>query len=675
MTDWTSGWLTAAIQVTAVALPAAALVLCVGRRNPAAAASTAAVALLISALLTLAAFVPLPTGWTWAVPSEVAYGQNSDTDIPRAITEDGPRWDVRLLLSHLIVTDAHKSAAPWSWHDAGAAILAVICTFSTVGWLAGLARTWRLRRRSRPIDDTALSALTERLCCAFGISRPVALRESADIGSAATCGGWRPAILLSPDWRHWRNDDLRAVLAHELAHVRRRDFGWGVLARGCLAINAWHPLVRWLAAGLRLAQELAADAGAAHCLGGQDRYRQSLARMALRQDRLRLRGAVPSFGSNRSTLIRRMAMLNLDNRGRTRTRGLCWAMPGLLVAIGFSASALRGPAQSPSPPAEPAKLPAFDLGYLPENCDGFVAIRPSVLLGRPEMKPVVDRWSKMLHAAFDQMGLSGAAIPFDAIEQAIGPVELKTLSEEDRKKMTNGERHSLLMGILYVRMNRDFDWAAVLRGLSKTVPVKEKEPGVFELSAPLFGLTPLTLRTIDARTIVGTTATAEQVAKRRAELTERFGAALLAEANLSGLAMVIDNKSARWAELMETQPQYGAVMTALGKPNRMAACLNWGDCVAASFIADWDAPPSDMTKGQQTVCALLGAALGAAKPTNAADQKVMALASELLKSIQVRRDGKLVRAEFQSTVRWPDLFGSLMGNTSASVEVHTDESK
>jgi hypothetical protein len=74
-------------------------------------------------------------------------------------------------------------------------------------------------------------------------------------------------------------------------------------------------------------------------------------------------------------------------------------------------------------------------------------------------------------------------------------------------------------------------------------------------------------------------------------------AGLLAEANLSGLALVIDNKSARWTQMMETQPKFDAVLTALGRPNHMAVCLNWNECVSASFVADWDAPPNDMVKG------------------------------------------------------------------------------
>lgn len=670
MIDWTSGLMTAAIQVTAVALPAIVLVLLVGRRNPAIAASTAAIALLVTAALTVAAFAPLPTRWTWAVESATAQPRDTETVVSNASTPTGARWDVRQLLSQLSVSADGQPAARWSGRDLAAVIVAGISGLSAVGWLYGLLMAWRLRRGSQPIEDVGLSALADQIRRDSGIVQPIEIRESKDIGSAATCGHRRPAILLSADWRNWQSADLRAVLAHELAHIRRRDFGWAVLARACLAINACHPLVRWLASRLRLAQELAADQWAAGCVGGQTLYRQSLARMALRQDRLHSLGMVPSFGSNRSTLIRRMAMLNIHNGGRTGTRAIRWVTLGLLVAIGFTASALRGPAQAPSPPAEPAKLPAFDLGYLPEKCDGFVAIRPGLLLGRPEMKPVVAQYTKLVDAAFRQYGISAGAIPFDAIEQIVGPIEFKRDPNAPK-----GQQNSISMGIQYVRMTRDFDWSAIARSLPKSIPVTEKEPGVFEFTAPMFSKDPMPLRTIDARTIVCNSTTAEEAAARRAELAERFGAALLAQANRGGMAIVIDNTSAFWTEAVESDPKVGAVVTALGKPNRLAFCLNWSECVAASFIADWDNPPADVAKGQQTVCALLGAALSAAKPTDASDQKVVALASELLKSIQVRRDGNLVRADFRSSVRWPDLIGSLKSNSTAKVEVRDDQAK
>ena len=73
------------------------------------------------------------------------------------------------------------------------------------------------------------------------------------------------------DWRDWSQTELRAVLAHELAHVVRGDFLTGLIAQISVAIHFYHPLAHWLAKRLRLEQELAADAWGAALSGGGPR--------------------------------------------------------------------------------------------------------------------------------------------------------------------------------------------------------------------------------------------------------------------------------------------------------------------------------------------------------------------------------------------------------------------
>jgi len=51
----------------------------------------------------------------------------------------------------------------------------------------------------------------------------VAAYESADISGPVTIGTFTPKVLLPSGWRNWPAETLRAVLAHERAHVTRRD--------------------------------------------------------------------------------------------------------------------------------------------------------------------------------------------------------------------------------------------------------------------------------------------------------------------------------------------------------------------------------------------------------------------------------------------------------------------
>ena len=119
---------------------------------------------------------------------------------------------------------------------------------------------------------------------AMGCLRRIEIREVPELTAPATAGWWHPVILLPDDWRSWNDTDRRAVLAHELAHIHRRDYAAGLVARLALALEFYHPLVHWMARRLQLQQELAADAIAARFAGGTDSYLLSLSRLALKQE-------------------------------------------------------------------------------------------------------------------------------------------------------------------------------------------------------------------------------------------------------------------------------------------------------------------------------------------------------------------------------------------------------
>jgi beta-lactamase regulating signal transducer with metallopeptidase domain len=172
-----------------------------------------------------------------------------------------------------------------------------------------------LRRRSRPVVDAALCAEADRLAEALGCPGRVEVRETDDLTTPAAVGCLRPAILLPADWRDWDGPERRAVLAHELAHVRRGDYAWGLWAQVCVALHAYQPLAHWLVARLRLGQELAADAWGASLSGGNRPYLAALARLALRGSgpveaapSAVYRTARP-FLPTRGTLLRRIDML------------------------------------------------------------------------------------------------------------------------------------------------------------------------------------------------------------------------------------------------------------------------------------------------------------------------------------------------------------------------------
>src|SRR4029077_12839448 len=91
-----------------------------------------------------------------------------------------------------------------------------------------------------------------------------ALGTRADIryvrhGQPVTCGVWRAVVLLPEQLTSQPPDIQRAVLVHELLHVKRRDWLW-VLGEEMLRAVLWfHPAIWWVVGRVRLAREEVVD--------------------------------------------------------------------------------------------------------------------------------------------------------------------------------------------------------------------------------------------------------------------------------------------------------------------------------------------------------------------------------------------------------------------------------
>jgi TonB family protein len=74
-----------------------------------------------------------------------------------------------------------------------------------------------------------------------------------------TWGHFRPRIMLPASAAHWSEERLRVVISHELAHVRRGDWGTQLAAEVLRALFWFNPLVWITCRRLRAESELACD--------------------------------------------------------------------------------------------------------------------------------------------------------------------------------------------------------------------------------------------------------------------------------------------------------------------------------------------------------------------------------------------------------------------------------
>jgi len=152
------------------------------------------------------------------------------------------------------------------------AIVALIWLAGAAVCAYGLIEAWRqIRRQDRAAAPAELVAATARLAGTLGLRRPPAV-AIAKVGAPQVVGIRRPTVLLPADIAHRLTPaQLDAILLHELAHVRRGDFGWNLLQRGLLVLTWFHPGAWFVHAALRRERELRCDELAGRrCRSGAD---------------------------------------------------------------------------------------------------------------------------------------------------------------------------------------------------------------------------------------------------------------------------------------------------------------------------------------------------------------------------------------------------------------------
>jgi beta-lactamase regulating signal transducer with metallopeptidase domain len=141
-----------------------------------------------------------------------------------------------------------------------------------------LAHVRKLRRQCRQIDGSQLAFAELAQQCG---GRKVEFLQSDSVRVPAAIGFFKPAVVL-PAWtlRELSGDELRAIVLHEIAHLRRWD-DWTNLAQKFLkAVFFFHPAVWWIDARLALEREMACDDMVLEQTANAHRYAQSLVSVA-----------------------------------------------------------------------------------------------------------------------------------------------------------------------------------------------------------------------------------------------------------------------------------------------------------------------------------------------------------------------------------------------------------
>ncbi|MEP7043452.1 MAG: M56 family metallopeptidase [Dokdonella sp.] len=242
-------------------------------------------------------------------------------------------------------------------------------TLLLAAWLAGsllalfrLSMTWwRLElalQQAEPLHNAAIETDAAALALQAGV-RPPRLAVLDELASPFAARGRR---IVLPRWacELLDREQMRAMVAHETAHLARRDAAWKFAIALCRALLWFLPLAGIARRRLDETAELACDAWAARHLGDGRSLAECLAECAER----RLEGfeswLAPAMAQRDSPLLQRIDHLiggTPMNTTLSHLRAGSAAVLALALAIvllpGFAAEVQAQPAP-PSPPAPPA---------------------------------------------------------------------------------------------------------------------------------------------------------------------------------------------------------------------------------------------------------------------------------------------------------------------------------
>jgi beta-lactamase regulating signal transducer with metallopeptidase domain/HEAT repeat protein len=258
-------------------------------------------------------------------------------------------------------------------------------------WLGGvlalslrLVSGWLTARRlgtvgTRPAPEACFEALA-RLAARLRVTRPVRVLESAVVQVPAVIGWLRPVILLPASALTGLTPlQLDALLAHELAHVRRYDYLVNLFQTVIETLLFYHPAVWWVSRQVRQEREHCCDDLAIAVCGDAHFYASALLGME------RLRGGAPAFAfaATGGSLMKRIQRLVAPAKAEIFPRWAAGLVAATLVlavgGVGLT-GATAGPNQSGGGVAP----------LVPSDATGAA---PDTVLRHPDpTRPLAERW-------------------------------------------------------------------------------------------------------------------------------------------------------------------------------------------------------------------------------------------------------------------------------------------
>lgn len=280
------------------------------------------------------------------------------------------------------VYDAPTSSVP---HAGTSGWVVFIWTIGVLVLSARMAGGWmglRKLKREASQADARLEEIAGRLKRRLRVSAPVRLCTSAAIRVPTAIGWLRPYILLPVTALTGLSEEqIAAILAHELAHIRRNDYLVNVLQTVIETLLFYHPAVWWVGRQMRLEREHCCDDMAVAVCGSAFEYASALAEMEHIRDRI----PAPALAATGGDLLGRIRRVLGGEEHTSQSSG---GIAAVVLAL-----SITGATAIVSLYAAPQEAAAFEVASIKRDVSGEVGWYarwfPAVHIERMTLKDVI----------------------------------------------------------------------------------------------------------------------------------------------------------------------------------------------------------------------------------------------------------------------------------------------
>jgi beta-lactamase regulating signal transducer with metallopeptidase domain len=334
----------------------------------------------------------------------------------------------------------------------------------SIRYVGGWRLVQRMDRAARPLLDGEAAVRLGHLVRRMRVTRPVRLLESTMVEVPTVVGWLRPAILLpAATIAGLTAEQLEAILAHELAHVRRHDYLASLLQSAVETVLFYHPAVWWVSHRMRVERELCCDDEAVAACGNPIEYARALAGLEALRPAPRLAPAATG-----GPLFERIARLVAAPSGHgvraTRAATTLLGCAALALALTGVTSLRAQATASPSEEAPKKRVPAVKRAPAPARTGTTAQATKPVLAPSGRVEARQDREVSTRPVPVERLiELAGAGVTPDYVDgmaelgypslswdqliemrtQGVGPDYVKGLAEAGYPHLTSEQLVSL----------------------------------------------------------------------------------------------------------------------------------------------------------------------------------------------------------------------------------------